>query len=524
MAISDIVGRFIQGLSDPAVSNTGLGIKPTPEQVASSVNASDMMMLGVNPTKENAPRTRQEIYTKLQRMAKFAPLAEALNIHIAVALGGDAFNNKVVFIKPASRLRKDEEKLSKFEKDQLDKLHKRIPRLEKLINRNIFKICHDAITYGDAFVRPYVQKGSGILEMICDETTLAPYVLPFEVGNKTVAYRLLVSDSSNSLPLGRNTLKCSQMQRLKMQRVTTVNQQTYIDQSMYIRSLEEDDLDKVVPVPAKVGGSFLLPVEDIFDNVVTCLAGMTTQQIADSVKRVMYSIDQEGTTPLQRRMWQSWLTKFLDDNNEYTKEAFAKGEAMWKPQVGIFPQMGSKQAVTLMGDLTGERRPINTEVFMINVRLLMGGMGSDPSQVGWLDMLTGGLGNGGAISASVQQMLRSQRIRTDTTEFLDQILALDWLYAYGESFTDELDFPWEIEFYSDQTASMTEQVNNQNQRANSGIVICQLAQIIKDLGVSTEVAIKLLERYASLDYEEAKALAESIAKEEQAQPTDNDIE
>lgn len=508
---SNLVGRFISGLSDPTVNNN-TGLKPTPEQVASNVNATDLMTLGTTPTKENKPRTRQEIYTNLQRMARFAPLSEALNIHVATALGGDSFTNKIVFLKPADRLRKPEDQLSKFEKMQVERLHQRIGKLENLLNQHIFKICHDAVTYGDAYVRVYSKKGEGVVELVCDERTAAPFILPFEVASKTIAYRLLINDN-NQAPTTRETLTSFQMLRMKMQRITPINQQSFLNNSASLKSLVEDDLDKIIPTPSDVGGSFLLPVEEVFKNVITLLTGMTSQQVADSVKRNLFAMNQENTTPLQRRHFMIFFQSLLDSMNDYTKDALEGGEAIFKPQIGLLPQMGEKQAITPLGDITGQRIPLNTEALMINVRMLMGGIGLDPSMVGWLDMLTGGLGNGGALSASIQQMLRSQRIRTDAKGFINRLIALDWFYMFGESFTDELDFPWEIEFYSDQTASMTEQTNNLNQRANSGTAIAQLIQLIKDLGLSIDVAVKFLERFASLDYDEALKIAEDIAKQ-----------
>lgn len=80
-----------------------------------------------------------------------------------------------------------------------------------------------------------------------------------------------------------------------------------------------------------------------------------------------------------------------------------------------------------MGDIKNQRSsPINIEQFMINVRLLMGGIGLDPSMVGWADMLTGGIGEGGAFHTSAQIMRRSQDIRTAASEGINQILHLDW--------------------------------------------------------------------------------------------------
>lgn len=497
------VNQLIKNAPPPIITNQ------TAQDVAQAHQLSPMM-LGIDKTQSGfKPRDRTQIYTKLRKMSTFAPLAEALNIHVANALGGDSFTNEVVMIKPASRLKKAD--LSDFEKMQLDQINARLPYLRKLINEKLFKVCYDGVTYGDAYIRAYGKKGKGLEFLQCDHLTSPPFIQAFEQANKTVAYQLLANTDNGYQSYA--VLNQYQMKRLKMQRITEVDQIRLIDVVDYAQYMMEDDIDQQVPIPADVGGSFLLSAESAYDYVVQCLSAMSTQQIADSVKRMIFTINQEGTTPQQRIQYMQFFKKFVNESEKFTKNALENGEAIYKTQYGMLPQFGDKQAINLIGDISGQRVPINSELFMQAVRLMMGGVGLDPSMVGWAEQLAGGLGDGGSLRVSVQSNTRAQRIRSDLSVFIHEVIALDWFYAFGEIFEDSADRAWDIEFYSDMTASMTEQLSNQNQRIQSSVAKAQLYEVLKGLGFSESVVTNFLVRNAGMDDEEAMETAKEICKE-----------
>lgn len=146
---------------------------------------------------------------------------------------------------------------------------------------------------------------------------------------------------------------------------------------------------------------------------------------------------------------------------------------------------------------------------MVNIRRLMGGLGLDPSMVGWADMLSGGLGNGGFISTSIQTMRRSIMIRQALTEFLDQLLNLDWGYRFGEMF-EEGNYPWQFDFYSDQTAAAAEAANTKQTRMNTLMLVSQSLTALKEVGLNEEENAKLLESIGGFDFEDAQALAKGL--------------
>lgn len=462
--------------------------------------------LGTDNNKSNQKRTRKEIYTKWQQMASFAPIAEALSIHVTASLGGDAITGQLVYITPSSKVRANSESIEG--KKLLEQLNSRIKPLEKIINENIVKIVTDAVAYGDAYARIWGEKGQGIQALVCNEYTFPPLIQAYEQGSiKNVAFQALDTKGWNQTTSKFNVIE---MTRLKMPRIVAVPQYDPTDGMFNAKVMQQNNIDELPIFPAHIGGSFLYQVEQVFDDVMIALSCMNSQQVADAVNQMFLTIDMSGMPPAQRDAYKNGLTKMIADHEKFVKNAINGGEGLWNTKFHVLPTFGEKQVLNPVGDIKGQRTGgVDIEKFMINVRLLMGGLGLDPSMVGWADMLSGGLGDGSAFHTSAQIMRRAGLIRQATKQFLDEVIAIDWGYYFNEAF-DPNDLPWNVEFYSDQSASATEQLTNQQNRMNGLILKSQAIAQLKELDLGVEATARLLERDGGMDYDEAMEIAKSI--------------
>lgn len=503
MAASDILSLLL-----------GPSANSIPQQLANENQETMVQMfdsfapfsLGTNSTQQNRKRTRKEIYTKWEQMLRFSPVAEGIGIHVTSALGGDTHNGQQIFITPAERLRGEK---SASAKEQLDKLQKRIKPMETLINRYITKICSDGISFGDAYARIYGKKSKGVTEMLCNEFTHPPLLQAFEQGSKTVAFFAL-----NPKNWTKTITKLSSMQmvRLKMPRIVNVPQFDLVETGLIVQMLEGDEPDQLPILPAMVGGSFLFAIEKAYDDVMLSLTTMNSQQVADAVNQMFLSLNMAGMPEAQREAYKRGLEGMLQDHEKFVKNALEGGEGIWNTKYHVLPTWDEKQILNPVGDIKGQRNsPINIETFMINVRLLMGGFGLDPSLVGWADMLSGGLGDGSAtLTYSSQVMRRSMWIRQSATQFANDIMHLDWGYAYNEQF-DPLDYPWQVEFSSSQSAAVTEENSNKQTQMNTSLLKIQVITSLKESDLSEETMQYFLEKDAGFNYDDAKRVAADIA-------------
>ncbi|GAA5003276.1 hypothetical protein GCM10023206_06800 [Acinetobacter puyangensis] len=509
MAAQDILAILL-GADSSGMSNLQQNelSNASQESMARIQDSLNPFSLGTFETKDNKKRTRMEIYSKWEKMLRFAPISEAMGIHVTAALGGDATTSQQVFITPAQRLRGGGGTINKA---QLEKLEKRIKPMEKLINKHIVKICRDAIGFGDGYTRVYGTKGMGIVDLMANEFTYPPLIQAYEQVNKTVAYQALDYKNWQKVVSKLNMI---QMLRLKMPRISHVPQYHASDSFFNIKTLQVDNINEAPIVPAPVGGSYCADVEPFYDNIILALSTMNSQQIADAVNQVFLSVNMSAMPPAQRDAYKNGLNTMMRDHEKFVRDALEGGDSIWNTKYHFLPTNNEKQILNTLGDLKGQRTsPINTETLMINIRLLMGGLGLDPSMVGWADMLAGGLGDGSAFHTSAQIMRRSMMQRQATMDFVNQILALDWGYAYNEEFNETNDYPWKIEYYSDQSAAMTEAITNQQQRMNNLMLKAQAIASLKDLGLSEETITRLLERDGGMDYDEAIKLAKDLVQQ-----------
>lgn len=473
--------------------------------------------LGTFVDEKNPIRHRKEIYSKWEQMIRFAPIGEAMAIHVSASLGGDPATGEQVFITPAQRLKRSD--LSKEEKKYIEMLEKRIPALQKLINKHIYKICYDAVSFGDAYVRVYGEEGVGVTQILCNEYTYPPLIQAYEHIDNTVAYHVLDLDNWTNQITKLSTIE---MLRMKIPRMLDIKQKNYINQLQMVKVLKNNP-DEAPIFPARVGGSFCSGVEKIFDDILLLVASMTSQEITDAVNQVFLTVDMSGMPPAQRQAWKDGFNTTLDAHRQFYTSALKGGVATYGTNFHVLPTFSDKQIVNALGDLKGQRaNPTNIDKLMFLIRLLMGGLGLDPSMVGWADMLAGGLGDGASFHTSAQIMRRSMMVRQACKEMLNNLVVLDWAYAYGEMFQNEADYVWDIQFYSDQSASMTEMISNN--QARMGALATQMAvlQQMKELGLSEEVSADLLERQGGFDYEQAQAIAKDLkASAEQAQEVPN---
>lgn len=466
--------------------------------------------LGTYETKETKRRHRKDIYTQWQRMGADPSVAEALSLHVTAALGGHESRGDVVFMTPVERIRGK----GKRAEELRAKVNRRSKFLEPIINQIVFKLARDAVTYGDAYVRAYGQDKVGIVDAICNEYTFPPLIQAFEQGGRTIGYHALEAKDWERVVTKLNRI---QLLRMKMPRVTHVPQLETVAGLVRARVLHEDIQSNLPIVPSPVGGSFLFEIEEPWKNVHLTLAGLNSQQIADAVKQMFLSVDMSGMPPDARRKYKQGLQSVIKSHEDYVRKALSGGDPVWATNWHVLPSWGEKQVLNPVGDIAGQRTaPINTEYLMLNIRRMMGGLGSDPSMVGWADMLAGGLGDGAAFHTSAQIMRRSIMIRQSLSQVLNQLADLDWGYAYGETFSPA-DRPWHFEFYSDQSAAASEAITNKQNRINSLALTAQAIATVKELNLDQEVNQMLLEDIGGFDVEKAEKIAIAL---ENAPPPD----
>jgi len=153
---------------------------------------------------------------------------------------------------------------------------------------------------------------------------------------------------------------------------------------------------------------------------------------------------------------------------------------------------------------------------MFHAKMLSGALGVDLSMLGFAEMLSGGLGDGGAFRVSSQMAERASIIRVALGDFFNQIVDIHTLKKYGVVFP-EGERPWKINFYGSISALEAEHQRTKTDSMNAGLIIAQTIQLMKDMGVTKDILKVYLSTQMMLDEQYAETLSNIVMTPSPAQ-------
>lgn len=442
-------------------------------------------------------RTRAEIYEKWHYMAGTAIISAALRLHVTAALGGHETSGDVVFIETVG----DAEKDGGPGRSEVDEL---IADLSPIFNRIAYTMAFRGTVFGDAYARVYTEKGAGITNLYTDELVYPPLIQPYEQGGLTRGY--VIANGERNL----ERLTILQMARLKLPRMLWSPQVRVMDKAR-VTDLTKDNFDDMPLVAASAGGSFLDGSEAAFDNFMKSLTGLLGQRVMDSIDESMVGVNMEGMTKDQRLKYMNSLKRILSESKVRAEAAVKKNEPVLQRFFHILPTFGEKQLVNLQPAGSGKQGNITIEDVLFHAKVLSGSLGIDLSMLGFSEMLSGGLGDGGFFRVSAQSAERSRMIRVGLTEFFNDLIDLHTNAKWGWVFDDKKR-PYKINFYGSISALETEKQRTRENQMNAGLSLITALGQLKDASLGQKSNLYVLSKVMGLDEEDAEVIAGEVAK------------
>lgn len=453
------------------------------------------------PSGKRGARSRQQIYDKWAVMDSDPVVSTAIGLLVTAALGGHETTGQVVFIEPTAEAKKD------------SRLAKIVDEINRDLGDHLNVIAHPlgctAASFGDSFVRIYQKEGEGVKSLYIDELVRPQLVQPFERGGETVGYAVYSGERNF------NRLDPMQMARVKLPRNQFVPQHGITEKVMRL-SISEDDIDSLPIIPAAVGGSLLYNAEPAYDRLAASLAGMTAQRIVDSIQESLVTLNLENMTEAQQARYLQNVSQMLFRSQEVAQQLVDSGEFLGGRLIHALPVWGEKQMLN-QGQALSQPRASTVAIddVMFNAKMLVGSLGIDLSMVGWADILSGGLGEGGFFRVSAQVAERSRSIRPALSDCFDHIINVHCLSKYGVAFGNS-EKPWTVNYYSTISALESERQRTATDAMQAGLSIVQSLQMLKELGTTSAIAETFLAKTLSLDDD----LAKEYAKIMDAKPPD----
>lgn len=471
---------------------------------AKQITASDAFMYGAGTTTiasllgsgSRGARARQIIYEKWSMMEGDPIISTALMLLVTSALGGHETNGDLVFIEKKAATKKD--KRLSFIVDDI------AAELAPLFNKVAFQAGYIGGAFGDAYARLYTDS-RGVIDVHMDETIRPPMVQPFERGSRTVGFAVYTGQR------GFERLDVSQMARLKMPRVQWVPQYGVVEKAVRL-AITENDIDSLPIMPSMVGGSLLYSAEGPYDNLTASLLGLVGQRWMDSIDEQMVAVNLESMNLDQQQRFVESVKTMLMASKAYAEQAVKTGRPVMERIRHIIPVFNEKQLSTVgptNGGAPGRAATISIDDVMLHARMLSGALGCDLSMLGFADQLSGGLGDGGFFRVSAQAAERARIIRVSLADFFNHVADIHTMRRYGVVFEPK-NRPWTINYFGSISALEAEKQRTRSDAMNSGMILAQSMQMMKELGATKDVMSEFLAKTMMLDEDQAKLYASVV--------------
>ncbi|AEJ01265.1 hypothetical protein Nit79A3_1433 [Nitrosomonas sp. Is79A3] len=480
----------------------------------SEIKESDAYLYGSGQTTvasllgstRHVARSRQQIYNKWSMMESDPIGSTAIGLLVTCALGGHETSGDLVFIEKTVEAKKN--KRLEAVVDEIS------ASLSPIINREARSIAYTGTAFGDSYARIYTQGSRGVVDLYTGEMIRPQLVQPFERGNRTVGYAVYTG------PRNFDRLDITQMARLKMPRTQWVAQFGVVEKAAKI-AITEDNIDNLPIMPSMAGGSLFYNAEGPYDNLYSSLVGIVGQRWLDSIDEQMLQVNLTSMTIEQQNRFLASIKAMLTSSKQRAEDAVKNGQPVLERIRHIIPTFNEKQLTTVSnsnGGQTGRTNNISIEDIMLHARMYAGAIGVDLAMLGFADQLAGGLGEGGFFRMSAQAAENSRIIRNSLAEFIYHVIDIHTMHKYGTVF-DPDKRPFTVNFYGSISALEAEKQRTKADSMNSGMMLVQAMQQMKDLGATEEMMKEFLSKTMMLDEDQAKMYA-PIVKMKDENPDD----
>lgn len=448
-------------------------------------------------------RARQTLYAKYQQMLFDPIVSGALRLHVTAALGGHETSGDLVFVEATGDARaKGADKESEAVAKELSE------DLGPIFNRIAMQVAYNGVGWGDAYARLYAKNGKGVIDASVDEMLLPPLVQAYKQGNETKVCVIVCGVKQ------RERLTMNQMAHLEMPRMLYSPQPLAVEKAWRTKVVE-DDIDALPLMPSLVGGSFLADAESQYDKFVAAMGGLVGQRVLDSIDESMFTAQCQGMTTEQTQLFLSNVRQMLEKSKKVADDAVKSGIPFLGRLRHLIPVWSDKQLLQVQGvnssggSGAGRAGNIAIEDVLFHAKLLCGALGIDITMLGFADMMSGGLGEGGFFRTSAQAAERSRTIRVALSDFFNHICDVHLAYKHGRAY-EKSKRPWKINFYGTISALETERQRTETDAMNAGAIFVQTLTQMRDLGLGKDANEDILEKTMRMDTDRAKLYAKAL--------------
>ncbi|EPL8679412.1 phage portal protein [Klebsiella michiganensis] len=413
------------------------------------------------------PTERLQRYAVLDQMARSSTVSAALNIHIGYALSPEKRTGMSFQLAPREGA----------DQDAINRCAELTADLGELINNGLPSWAMIMAIFGTSYIRPYATQGKGITGIESSYYTLPHFVQEFYQGSQLVGFAgdYLLDD----INLRRVISDPWTMVAMKNPSWTPQHRLMPVTYGTKGYSLLSSEKDKPMVETQNYGTSFLEHSYEPFMNLCASLSALkAVRNNAAKIDRLI-ALTTNTLDPAAAASYTLNVSQTLKRHGDMLARNALNGNVMPTVYNHLIPVMGDgKNGITIdtqsiPADITG------IEDVMFHLRQLAASLGIDATMLGWADMMSGGLGEGGWQQTAIQAALRANWIRQAAQRTIYRLIDIHLAYKYGKVYTDA-DRPYIVQFNSMNTAIQEEENRELDSRANFISVITQIMDQVQN--------------------------------------------
>ena len=424
------------------------------------------------------PEERTARYAVLRLMAQDPTIDSAIKMHIANALSANSQTGESVFIEAKDGVDKQEEEIVASIR----------ATLTPFIKKDLNEWARKAAVYGSCFARVYGAHGVGISHLRCDYYTHPRFVQKFEKGGRLAGFTTTYQ-GTNTAGKQLRLLAPWTFVGFEIPEWWDVESVEPINVGGIPVDLSVDDPTLEGLIESQEYGTSLIatsygPWLDLLDAI--CSMNMSRRNAARLER--MIGVNTGKLDPERAARYLDMIAERLTNASaDIEKQSWLEGnvQTVVNHVMPVFGDKGGIQIDTVQGtpDING------LEDVLFHVKRLGSAVGVDPSLLGFGDMLSGGLGDGGFFRVSVMAAVKAALLRQAIKNGLERLCDIHVAYKYGKVFVGD-SRPWKITFNSVSTAIEREEQESLEQRSNvAGGIIAAIGTIDQEFSLADRRAL-----------------------------------
>lgn len=419
-------------------------------------SAEDDQLLGV------LPRERLARYAVYADMVTDPTISSAIALHVSQALSAKTATGEIIGIESTS------DKDDPIVNDLRD-------TFKDWINARCQEWAYNAASMGVWYVRPYGAPGKGIEHIRSDYYTHPRFIKEYEHGGRLAGYTHAYQN-----PAREGRVQVIEPWKFVAFKLPKWHTQGEIEPTRYdvdTFDIRDDDCYREELVEAQNYGDSLLRTayQPWYDLQQAILSLNMSRRNAARLERLV-GVQTGKLSPVKAAQYLNTVSSRLKKANEaHARQSLSKGfvQTIVNHLIPIFGDRGRLDISTIEGSPNIE----GLEDVKFHVNRLGGAMGADPSLLGFGDMLSGGLGEGGYFRLSIMAALKSEAIRRAIHDGIEELFCIHCAFKHGKYFLPG-QRPWRLVFNSISTATEREEAENMQGRINLATMIAQTVQLI----------------------------------------------